>query len=106
MFSPHVSELTHRIQINECYRSSNKVDARQQILEIGTRRLIFQLRLLNLKVLYKNSVGSQGGLLDFGSNLELISDGQLGSSQFLRTALPPDIVKRKSWYINAQACCS
>lgn len=51
LISTVVSELAHWEQIKECSRSFNKVDAMQQILEIGTRQLIFQLRLLNLKVL-------------------------------------------------------
>ncbi|KAH8147002.1 uncharacterized protein LAJ45_08801 [Morchella importuna] len=49
MFSTDVSELAHRRQIKMAYTASNKVDATVQILDYHPRRMVMEMRVLNLK---------------------------------------------------------
>ncbi|KAH8144570.1 uncharacterized protein LAJ45_11404 [Morchella importuna] len=48
-YSTDVSELAHVRQVKEAYRVSNKADAAIQILDYGGRRLVLEIRILNLK---------------------------------------------------------
>ncbi|RPB07534.1 hypothetical protein P167DRAFT_549664 [Morchella conica CCBAS932] len=49
MFSTDVSELAHRRQIKMAYTASNKVDATAQILDYHPKRMVMEMRVLNLK---------------------------------------------------------
>ncbi|KAL0630419.1 hypothetical protein Q9L58_010734, partial [Maublancomyces gigas] len=75
MFSTDFSQLAHKEHIKESYKSSNKVDAALQNLDISTRRQAFELRLLNLKRLYydNSSHGESSASSQQGSkNLQLL----------------------------------
>src|SRR6266566_336169 len=55
MFSTDMSELAHKDQIKDSYRSSNKVDATIQILDIFSRRQVIWMRVINLKAIADGS---------------------------------------------------
>lgn len=77
MFSRDIRELEHKVLIKKSYRSSNQVDAIRQILDIGTRCQVFEIRLLYLEVLYDDMTSHPDGLLSSGQgakDLQLLFD--------------------------------